>query len=357
MVRSLPPGEFDCHIAVPAPPPLAQELRDAGATVHVVPMERISTSHRPAAWVGYAARWPVSVARLARLARRIDADVVHTNSLHSWYGWAASWCVRRPHVWHAREIVVQSRAALRVERLLARRFATTVIAMSAAVAAQLDPANVTVIYETADPTRFRPDLAGRFRRRVGIPDDAPLLGAASRVDTWKGLGVLLDAWERISDEHAGAHLVVAGGPVAGKEDYARRLAERAAALPRAHWLGARDDIPELLADLDVFTQPSTEPEPYGLSVVEALASGVAAIVTDAGGASEILDRSPFGTGAGARVPPGDAPALARAVASLLPDTTSVERRRQRASLQPPSEDERFAAVFREAAGVEGPLAG
>ena len=36
-------------------------------------------------------------------------------------------------------------------------------------------------------------LAGRFRSRVGIPDDAPLVGSVGRIDTWKGVDVVLDA--------------------------------------------------------------------------------------------------------------------------------------------------------------------
>ena len=72
-------------------------------------MHRLSTSHGAAEWAATppAGRspWP----RLARLARRLGVDVVHSNSLHTWYGWAAARLVRRPHVVHAREIVVQSR--------------------------------------------------------------------------------------------------------------------------------------------------------------------------------------------------------------------------------------------------------
>ena len=116
-----------------------------------------------------AGRWPWR--RLARLARRLDVDLVHSNSLHTWYGWAAAQLAAAPHVVHAREIVVQSGAALRVERVLCRRFATRVIAVSYAVAAQLDPANVVVLDEYLDPDEFSPAHAGRFRSRIGVPDD------------------------------------------------------------------------------------------------------------------------------------------------------------------------------------------
>ncbi|HEY8217504.1 MAG TPA: glycosyltransferase family 4 protein [Acidimicrobiia bacterium] len=351
MMRSLPSDEFECHVVVPSDPPLRDELESAGVTVHVVPMERISTSHGIAEWAGYGIGWPVAVTRIARLVRRLDIDVVHTNSLHSWYGWAAAGLTRRPHVWHAREIVVQSRTALGFERFLTRYGATRVIAMSQAIAEQLDPSvDAVVIHEVADPAEFHPTRAGRFRARVGIPDDAPLAGTASRIDTWKGIDVLLDAWRPVKNARPDAHLVVAGGPVRGKESYFDDLARVAAALSDVHWLGMRDDVPDLFADLDVFVLPSTEPEPYGIVAVEALASGVPVVATDGGGPPEILASAH--PGAGRLVPPGDAAALAAAIVEVVDAAvpTSSATRARRAPLRD-LEPERFAAVFR--AVVEG----
>jgi glycosyltransferase involved in cell wall biosynthesis len=143
------------------------------------------------------------------------------------------------------------------------------------------------------------------------------------------------------------HLLVAGGAVDGKERLAADLEARAACLEDVHWLGPRTDMPELFADLDLFVLPSTEPEPYGLVAVEALASGVPVVVTDAGGPPEILARS--APGAGRTVPPRDAAALAEAIIALLPSQTATEARRGRRSLQPPDEPDRFATIFREAA--------
>jgi len=347
MMRSLPPDEFDCHVVMPGPSPLAGEFAAAGVTLHAVPMERLSTSHGTTEWTRYVAGWPVAVGRVAGLIRRLSVDVVHTNSLHSLYGWAAAAVTRRPHVWQAREIVVQSPAALRLERLLAHHFAVKVICMSRAIADQLDPANVEVVYETVDPTEFRPDLAGRFRRVVGIPDDAPLIGAVGRIDTWKGFEVLLGAFDSAKARRPDLHLVVAGGPVTGKEQLATDLATRASELRDVSWLGPRTDTPELFADLDLFVLPSTEPEPYGIVVVEALASGTPVVVTDAGGAPEILAHAP--PGSGASVPPGDAGALADAFVRLAPHITAAGERSRRRPRQPPANTSRFAEIFREAA--------
>jgi glycosyltransferase involved in cell wall biosynthesis len=334
---------------LPGPAPLAGELSAAGATLHTIPMRRISTSYGAGEWAAYGAGWPVAVGRIARLIRRLDADVVQTNSLHSLYGWAAAAATRRPHVWHAREIVVQSDAALKLERFLARRFADRVVCMSQAIADQLDPANVEVVRETVDPSEFRPDLAGRFRARTGIPDDAPLAGAVGRLDTWKGFDVLLDAFDAAKARRADLHLVVAGGEVRGKEQLAVGLAARAERTPDVHWLGPRADVAELYADLDAFVLPSTEPEPYGIVVVEALASGTLVVVTDAGGAPEIVDHA--APGSGTRVRPGDAAALADALVEVTPATTSATGRAARRSLQPPSEMDRFAEIFRQVVDV------
>src|SRR5256886_9743431 len=80
MLRSLPPDEFDCHVALPGRSPLAEEFAAAGARLHTVPMERLSTSNGAGEWPGYVAAWPVSMAQLVRLIPRLRLDVVKSNS-------------------------------------------------------------------------------------------------------------------------------------------------------------------------------------------------------------------------------------------------------------------------------------
>ena len=343
LVRSLPRGEFDFHIALPGPSPLADEFVGAGATLHTVPMRRLSTSHGAGDWSAYAAGWPVAVARLTRLGRRLDVHLVHSNSLHSWYGWAAAGLLHRPHVVHAREIVVQSRAALRVERTLCRFAARRVVAVSYAVAAQLDPANVVILDEYLDPDEFSPTRAGNFRPRVGVPDDAPLLGAVARLDPLKGLDSLLDAFVRVRAARPDAQLVIVGSPVLDQDGYASALRARVAVTPGAHLLDGRDDVPDVMADLDVLAFPSIEPEAYGLVLVESLASGTPVVATDRGGPPEIVARAR--PGASRLVEPGDVEGLAAALLALLAERTSAERRRARLPAFTAAEP-RFAELFR-----------
>jgi glycosyltransferase involved in cell wall biosynthesis len=342
MVRQLVAAGWECHVAVPSPATLADEYAAAGATLHVVAMHRITTTEGLPHWLRYLRDWPVSVVRLAFLARRLHVGVVHSNSLHTWYGWAVAPLVGRPHLWHAREIVVQSRSALRLERVLARWTATSVVAMSGAIASQLDPYNVEVVVDDPDPQDWSPTRAGTFRASLGIADGVPLVGSAARIDTWKGFDVLLDAVPAIRLRHPDVEVVVAGGPVAGKEAYAAALAARAAELG-VRWLGPRRDLPDLMADLDVFVQVSTLPEPFGMVHVEALASGVPIVAGDDGGPVEILAGAR--PGAGVLVAPGDPAGLAAAVCSLLPRPASdTPTRRGRTPLRPSSSG-RFVAVL------------
>jgi glycosyltransferase involved in cell wall biosynthesis len=355
MIGQLAGAGWECHVALPSRPRLAREYAAAQAIAHVVPMPRLTTTGAPSRWLAYAVAWPISVGRLAWLGRRLRVDVIHSNSLHCWQGWAVAALLRRPHVWHAREIVFQSPAALRLERCLTRRFATVVIAASRAVAEQLDPANVTVVTDEPDAGAFNPQRAGRFRRSTSIEDTTPLIGSVARLDTWKGFDVLLDAFEVLRQTRPNLELVVAGGSVAGKEAYAAGLEQRAASMPGVHWLGPRQDIPDLMADLDVFVQVSTKPEPFGLVLVEAMAAGVPVVAGAAGGPREILGDAPAGAAAGRLVTAGDPAALADAVLALLPAISSTASRKARAPLRPPARAA-FPPVFDRVIGARfGPF--
>jgi glycosyltransferase involved in cell wall biosynthesis len=182
-----------------------------------------------------------------------------------------------------------------------------------------------------------------------VADDAMVVGYVARIDTWKGVDVLLSATPALQAARpggGGVEVVVAGAAVSGKEAYARSLQDRAATLG-AHWLGplSGPEAADLIADLDCLVLPSTGPEPWGLVLVEALACGTPVVATDAGGPREILAGTP--PSAGRLVPPGDATALASAVAELLPAETSTQLRRARAVLRagaPPPYPAIFAAV-------------
>lgn len=146
------------------------------------------------------------------------------------------------------------------------------------------------------------------RARLGVGADEVLAVYAGRVTADKGALVLADALERLP----GLHLAVAGAGEALPE-----LERRAARLPRLHLLGQLPpaEVGALLAAADLFVHPSRCAEGLPSSVLEAAAAGLAIVATPQGGTVEVI-RSPEH---GLLVPPGDAAALASAMARLAAD--------------------------------------
>lgn len=327
MVAGLDPARDRAFVVLPSDGPLTQALRAAGATIFIVPaMLRLTTTRGPGYHVRYLLAYPRAVLRLIRIIRRERIDLVHTNSLHAMHGFAAAWLARKPHVWHIREIVLQSRLFRAVQLFLARRFSDRIIAMSAAIAEQFG-ADAIVLRDGIDVERFHPRNGGdRIRAELSIPRDHRVAGVVCRLDHWKGVDVFLEAAAICHRRLAKTTFIVAGGEVDGREDVARQLIALADSLGVADavrftgWRYGPDEIAEVHAALDVFVLPSTWPEPYGLVLLEAMATGKPVVATRHGGPLEICVEGETAL----LITPRDEKALAEAMMTLLGDPAHAE---------------------------------
>ncbi|MFD2183541.1 glycosyltransferase family 4 protein [Rhodoplanes azumiensis] len=261
-------------------------------------------------------------AEIVGAARR--HDVIYANSQKAFVLAALAAAVtRRPLVWHLHDIVDGSHFGTGQRRLqvgLANRFAARVIVPSAPAAEAFVAAGgrenlVEVVPNGVDVTRD-PRSRENLRRDLGLPDGA-LIGVFSRLAPWKGQHVAIEALaaEPLAAEPT-ATLVIAGDALFGEQDYAAELraqADRLGVADRVRFLGHRADVPLLMQAVDVMVHPSVAPEPFGRTLVEAMASRVPVIATAAGAAPDILDHGACGT----LVPPGDPAALAVALRTAL----------------------------------------
>ena len=327
IVERLDRRRFEALVALPSHGPLVPRLERAGARVFVVPRMKKLTSRKGKAWLAvFAANFPLGVAALAALIRRERVDIVHTNTIHNLYGWAAARMTGRAHVWHVREIVWQNAPLLTLERSLALRFSSRVIVTSEAVGAMFAhegalPPHVVKIPNGVDTARFTAGDGDMLRRDFGIAPDAPLIGAAARMDVWKGLDDFIEAAAIVHRERADARFVIAGGPIEGLEAYETTLRDLARArgldgvLFFAGWRYGPEAMPAFYQSLDIFVLPSREAEPFGLVVLEAMASGRPVIATAHGGPLEIVEPGETGL----LVEPRNAPAMAGAMLALADD--------------------------------------
>jgi glycosyltransferase involved in cell wall biosynthesis len=145
--------------------------------------------------------------------------------------------------------------------------------------------------------------------RPALRSDRPLVGNVARLAPQKDHRTLIEAARLVPE----AEFVVAG------DGELREELERQAAGSNVRFLGTRDDVPELLASLDVFAFPSLF-EGLCLAVIEAQAAGVPVVATPVGGIREtVVDGE-----TGLVVPTGDPPALAAAIRRLLEDRPAAE---------------------------------
>jgi glycosyltransferase involved in cell wall biosynthesis len=232
-----------------------------------------------------------------------------------------------------------------LERLVARR-ADLVLCVSpdlearmrAAGARRVEPA---VIAAPDDP-------AAQPGSPLGVPTGRPVVLGAGRLAPQKGFGVLLEAAAAWRDLDPVPLVVIAGdGPLGGE------LMAKAAELGvDAVFVGHRADIPALLAIAAVFVLPS-QWEGQPLVLQEALRAGTPVVATRVGGIPGLAGDEAL------LVPPGDAPALAAAVRSVLTDPLLGAALRvaaaSRASLLPSPADAVDAALTAYAACLRRPL--
>jgi len=148
------------------------------------------------------------------------------------------------------------------------------------------------------------------RRHLGLDGTAPVLCTVARLHPDKGHRFLFEAAERLTDRFSTAVFAIVGR--GDEEQTLRAQAAASSAAQRIHFLGERSDVPEILAASDLFVLPSLN-EGLSIAMLEAMAVGVPVVVTDVGGASDIL--SPGQTGW--LVPSGDPTALADAIGDAL----------------------------------------
>jgi glycosyltransferase involved in cell wall biosynthesis len=212
------------------------------------------------------------------------------------------------------EIVVSPRLMAWLFRMAPPLAADRVIAISDAVRRHVSPRGLlgdrVVTVHNGLPHRTAPTGGDRFTR--------PLVACVGRLNRWKGQSVFVDAIARLDGRFPDARFLIAGDAPPGEPEPREQLVARihAAGLDeRIELAGFVEDGATIFEGAAIAVVPSIWPEPFGLVVLEAMRAGCTVIATDHGGAVELIehDRS------GLLVPPGDAAALAEAIARVLGD--------------------------------------
>lgn len=332
-VRAAEP-EWELTLVLGEDGPLAPIARNLGVRVIVEPfpdaLGRLGDTRRGnALWqLSKAAGATAGYARrLSKLLGEIKPDVIHTNGfkMHVLGAWTRP--AETPLLWHIHDYVSTRRLMSRLLSLAAGR-ASAAAANSKSVAADLrslfPKLRVETIYNGIDLNRFSPsgasiDLDAAARMEPAAPDTVRV-GLVATFAHWKGHRVFLEALSRLSSE-TGIRGYVVGGPIyqtGGSQwtlEALNELTSRLGLAGKVGFTGFLEDSSAVMRSLDVVVHASTEPEPFGMVIIEGMACGKAVVASQAGGASELFED---GENALSH-PPGDVGALAQQILRLARD--------------------------------------
>ena len=211
-----------------------------------------------------------------------------------------------------------TRWVVRLNSALSRRLPDVIVCCSeearrAHVRLGYDPGRMQVIPNGIDLSLFRPDAEARVavREELGLRTEAILIGMAARYHPQKDHRNFIEAARRIGEGNPAIHFLLCGNQVTPENGELQRMIAAAGLGDRIHLLGVRDDMPRIMASLDLAALTSAYAEAFPLVIGEAMACEVPCVVTDVGDSAAIVGDT------GAAVPPRDPKALAEACLRLL----------------------------------------
>lgn len=297
LVHVLDRERWDPVVAFHQDNPFAEALREAGFEVHV--LDGMRETEQRVRRGGSAAERLLEMGvrsplRRARLLRRLRIDLLQLNNSpgvgnDDWL--PGAWLAGVPALTFASGNARTTAPAW--HRFLSRRF-HRVLAVSPEVeeswrAMGIPAGRMTRTGVGLDVAAFRARIRrsrDEVRTELGIPADAPVGLMVGNLREWKGQQRVVEAFARIPGEEVpGLWILFAGDTAPADRPWAEALRKRvdAAGLgDRIRFLGARTDVPDLLAAADFAIHASLQPEPFGLVIVEAMALGLPVLAASLG---------------------------------------------------------------------------
>lgn len=269
---------------------------------------------------------PLVVLRLMKLLRSLQPDVLHTWMYHADLlgGLAARivgfkkiiWCIRHSDLSRSKNKLT-TLWVVRVCAVLSSWVPAQIISCShraKEIHSDIGYAagKLHVIPNGFDLFRFVPDESARssVRGELGLPPDAPLVGLVARFNPQKNHFGFIEAAALVRAQLPEVQFLLAGTGVDTSNHELVRAISAAELGSSVHLLGRRDDVPRLMASLDVLVS-SSDGEGFPNVLGEAMACGVPCVVTDVGDSAEIVGDT------GRVVEPGDMIGLANGLIELL----------------------------------------
>lgn len=282
--------------------------------------------------------------QLKRTFRELQPDLIHSNGLKSHLITALTQPKSVPVLWHIHDFYShRPKIQTWIRRLSSK--ANGCLAISQAVADDIQTVlpgkPVHLLENCVDTTRFTPGPSESIELdRLSEMDHSfkgLRVGLIATYANWKGQDVFLQALAGVP----GVRGYIVGGPIYStggsqwSETELRSLATSLGIADRVGFVPFQSDPTRIYRSLDIVVHASRRPEPFGLTIIEAMACGRPVVVSDAGGAHDLFIEGKTGVGH----IPGDVASLRAAIGKLV---ENPELRAQLGSASRISTEQRFS---------------
>lgn len=245
-----------------------------------------------------------TVFRIRAFVNKNHIDIIHANGWRApWYTAPLKFLTQCTLVWHHRDYT-----HLRMFNKVLPRFFDQVICISHFVANSIQGSNKTIIYNGVDP-----ELALTKKSRSFMEDDTLVMGTFGRIVEWKRYHLVIEAVKKLADNNIynWKLLIVGDTSVDGSEDYYNDMVQMVVKYgleQNVIFYGYSTKPLDLMKECDLTINFSLN-EPFGRVIIESLLVQTPVIVSDSGGAPEIINQA----GGGFIVKDGDVDELYQAI--------------------------------------------
>ena len=300
--------------------PLTEELKRAEIDVRLIRLGVLRRKYMsPLGVLNRIVVFRKAQRELKRIIEEHQVALIFTQSLGVLNGSILARRIGIPSIWHILEITKKPKWLVPILGNIMKRYGDHFIMASEAVRdhwrGYLHDREVYVAHNgVVAPPSIR--VSTTLRKELDIPSDTLLVGMVGRVNFWKGQGYFIQIAHELIKGFDRVNFIMVGDVYPGDEHLYDELLDLIESLGLSdfiHDLRYRSDVPEILDNLDVFVLPSTQPDPFPTTALEAMSHGKAMAATAHGGVVEMIEDGVSGV----LIPWDDPQAAAQKILPLL----------------------------------------
>ena len=289
--------DFNLTVTVPEKGELTQELDNRSIAYHQLPVGYYSLGKKTFLDViMYLLRLPYLIIKLYSIIRKEKPDLVYANAARTFVcATIVSSMANIPLIWHVHSIFDKG-----ISKKLCNYFGKNKIVRKILVVSQAAKAplagladKIEILYNAIDEKVYYPgNKQGPIRQSLNL-DDNIVAAMVSLLVEWKCIDDFIRAAGIIIKEYPKVKFLIVGDVLydeAGKKykQYLLDLVKQLKLEDNVVFTGFRNDVPDIMRELDIFVLASKQPDPCPTSLLQAMGSGTAVIATDFGGPAEII---------------------------------------------------------------------